>query len=527
MGFVSTRYSLPATRYFPLMSSLGIVYLVGAGPGDLGLVTFRAKELISRADVLVYDYLVHPELVAWCKVGCEVLYVGKQAGRHSVPQEEIEALLVHHAKAGKVVVRLKGGDPFVFGRGGEEARTLAQDGVRFEVVPGVTAALAAGAYAGIPLTHRNTSSSLIFLTGHEDPKKHELQVDWRAYGALKNATLAIYMGMGHLRYILSELVAGGLPVSTPAAAVQWASLGRQRSVTGTVATLADEVASAGLAAPAIVIVGEVVTHHEQIDWFEQLPLFGRRVAITRTREQASDLRDKLEALGAEVIELPLIRIVPEVAREELVDIFTELGSYDWIVFTSGNGVRAFFAYFFKAYDEVRNLGMLRFACVGETTRREIEKFHLKVECMPKLATAEALADALIATESLDSAKVVVVTGNLNRDVLVEKIEAAGAIVDQLPLYRTEKIDLTAEPAAEDFRLKGADAVLFASSSAAQAYVDQAAALGLSATAKKPLLGSIGAQTSATMKEAGLPVDFVAKEPGLDPLVDALVKKLKR
>jgi uroporphyrinogen III methyltransferase/synthase len=509
------------------MSSLGIVYLVGAGPGDLGLVTFRAKELISRADVLVYDYLVHPELVAWCKVGCEVLYVGKQAGRHSVPQEEIEALLVHHAKAGKVVVRLKGGDPFVFGRGGEEARTLAQDGVRFEVVPGVTAALAAGAYAGIPLTHRNTSSSLIFLTGHEDPKKHELQVDWRAYGALKNATLAIYMGMGHLRYILSELVAGGLPVSTPAAAVQWASLGRQRSVTGTVATLADEVASAGLAAPAIVIVGEVVTHHEQIDWFEQLPLFGRRVAITRTREQASDLRDKLEALGAEVIELPLIRIVPEVAREELVDIFTELGSYDWIVFTSGNGVRAFFAYFFKAYDEVRNLGMLRFACVGETTRREIEKFHLKVECMPKLATAEALADALIATESLDSAKVVVVTGNLNRDVLVEKIEAAGAIVDQLPLYRTEKIDLTAEPAAEDFRLKGADAVLFASSSAAQAYVDQAAALGLSATAKKPLLGSIGAQTSATMKEAGLPVDFVAKEPGLDPLVDALVKKLKR
>ena len=212
------------------MSSPGIVYLVGAGPGDLGLVTFRAKELISRADVLVYDYLVHPELVAWCKVGCEVLYVGKQAGRHSVPQEEIEALLVRHAKAGKVVVRLKGGDPFVFGRGGEEARTLAKGGVRFEVVPGVTAALAAGAYAGIPLTHRNTSSSLIFLTGHEDPKKHELQVDWRAYGALKNATLAIYMGMGHLRHILSELVAGGLPASTPAAAVQWASLGRHQRV---------------------------------------------------------------------------------------------------------------------------------------------------------------------------------------------------------------------------------------------------------------------------------------------------------
>ncbi len=509
------------------MSSSGIVYLVGAGPGDLGLVTFRAKELIGMADVLVYDYLVHPELVAWCKTGCEVVYVGKKAGFHSVPQEEIEALLVKHAKAGRKVVRLKGGDPFVFGRGGEEARTLARDGVRFEVIPGVTAALAAGAYAGIPLTHRNTSSSLIFLTGHEDPKKHELQVDWRAYGSLKNATLAIYMGMGHLRHIMAELTAGGMAADTPAAVVQWASLGRQRSVAGTVSTLADLVEQAKLAAPAVIFVGEVVRYHEQIDWFEHLPLFGRRVAITRTREQNSDLRDKLEALGAEVMELPLIRVVPEVARQELVDIFAELGTYDWIVFTSANGVRAFFQYFFKAYDEIRNLGLLRFACVGEGTRRAIERHKIKVECMPRLATGEALADALIETGSLDSAKIIVVTGNLNRDILVTKLEAAGTIVDCLQLYKTELTDLSAEPAAEDFRQHGADAILFASSSAVKSYVDQAPALALGAEAKKPLAGSIGPQTTATLKESGITVDFEAKEPGLDKLVEALVRELSK
>lgn len=508
------------------MSSPGIVYLVGAGPGDLGLVTFRAKELISDADVLVYDYLVHPDLVEWCKPGCEVVYVGKKAGFHSVPQEEIEVLLVKHAQAGKRVVRLKGGDPFVFGRGGEEARTLARDGVRFEVVPGVTAALAAGAYAGIPLTHRNTSSSLIFLTGHEDPKKHELQTNWRAYGALKNATLAIYMGMGHLRQILIELIAGGLPSATPAAVVQWASLGRQRSVAGTASDLAQKVEAAKLSAPAIVLVGEVVAYHEQIDWFEHLPLFGRRVAITRTRSQNSELRDKLEALGAEVLELPLIKVVPDVAREELVDVFADLGSYDWIVFTSANGVRAFFEYFFRAYEDVRSLGFLRFACVGEATKREIDHYKIKVECMPKVGTGEALADALIETGSLDNAKVVVVTGNLNRDILVTKLESAEAIVDQLQLYRTEKTDLSTEPAAEDFRQKGADAILFASSSAAQSYADQAAALTLGPEAKRPLAGSIGSQTSATMKQIGLKVDFAAKEPGLDALVEALVKALR-
>jgi len=505
----------------------GIVYLVGAGPGELGLVTLRAKELVERADVLVYDYLVHPDLLRWCKPECEQKYVGKKAGFHALPQEEIEALLVKFAKAGKTVVRLKGGDPFVFGRGGEEARTLAKDGIRFEVVPGVTAALAAGAYAGIPLTHRNTSSSLIFLTGHEDPKKHEMQIDWRSYGPLKNTTLAIYMGMGHLKFISEELIAGGMKADTPAAVVQWASLGRQRSLAGTISTLPALVEKEKLSSPAIIFVGEVVRSHDQIDWFEHLPLFGRRVAITRSREQSSELREKVEALGAEVIELPLIRVSAGADKQTLADIFLEFGSYDWVVFTSANGVKYFFNEYNRLFDDIRSLGLLRFACIGEATARAISEHRIKIECQPDKATAEALADALIATESLDSAKVLLVAGNLNRDVLVTKLEEARAIVDIFPVYKTEQTDLTQEPAAEDFREKGADAILFCSSSAVQNFSDQAKSLQLRADAKRPVAGSIGPQTSETMKKVGLPVAFEAKTPSLDALVEALVQKLKR
>jgi uroporphyrin-III C-methyltransferase len=509
------------------VSSSGIVYLVGAGAGDLGLFTLRAKELISSADVLVYDYLVHPEAVKWCKPECEVIYVGKKAGCHTVPQEEIEALLVKHAQAGKKVVRLKGGDPYIFGRGGEEARTLAKAGVSFEVVPGVTAALAAGSYAGIPLTFRNVSTSLVLLTGHEDPTKSGgSQVDWRGFGALKNTTLAIYMGMSRLAHILAELQAGGLSPDTPAAVVQWASLGRQRSVSGTVADLAERVAEAKLAAPAIIFIGEVVRDHEAIDWFERLPLFGRRVVITRTRDQNSELREKLEALGAEVLELPLINISKAVDKQSLVEILAELGSYDWIVFTSANGVRYFFEEFYKGFGDVRALGLIRFACIGRATAREIEKHHIRVECMPDYATGPSLADALIETGSLDSAKVIVVTGNLNRDKLVKKLEAARAIVDRLPLYKTERTDLTNDPVADDFRQRGADAILFASSSAADSYHSQAEALKLSPGAQKPLVGSIGEYTTETLVEHGVTPDFVAEKPSLDALIDALIRRLR-
>ena len=255
------------------------------------------------------------------------------------------------------------------------------------------------------------------------------------------------------------------------------------------------------------------------------PLADRRIAITRAREQSSELAAKLTALGAEVIELPLIRISKSVELQSLADILLELGTYDWIVFTSANGVRYFFEEFRRVFDDIRSLGLLRFACIGDTTAGAIRQLHLKIECQPKLATADALAEDLIATGSLDSAKVVVITGNLNRDTLISKLEGAGAIVDQLQVYQTEKTDLTNDPAAATFREQGADAILFASSSAAQSFVDQATALKLAPGAKRPLAGSIGPQTSESMKAAGVPIDFTAKQPSLDSLVEALVKKL--
>lgn len=255
------------------------------------------------------------------------------------------------------------------------------------------------------------------------------------------------------------------------------------------------------------------------------PLSGRRVAVTRARDQASELAGKLSALGAEVLELPLIRITKEVSKQDLADVMLELGGYDWIVFTSANGVRFFFEEFLRLFDDIRSLGLLRFASVGEGTAKAIQALHLKVECQPEVATAEALADALIATGSLDSAKVLVVTGSLNRDTLIAKLEGAQAIVDQFQVYKTEPTDLSADPVAADFRTRGADAVLFASSSAVQSFADQATALKLGKGATRPLAGSIGPQTSETMKQVGIPVDFTAKTPGLDSLVEALVKKL--
>jgi uroporphyrinogen-III synthase len=257
------------------------------------------------------------------------------------------------------------------------------------------------------------------------------------------------------------------------------------------------------------------------------PLSGKRIAVTRAREQSSELAQKLAGLGAEVLDLPLISVSKEINKETLHEVLSEFGGYDWIAFTSANGVRFFFEEFYRVYDDVRSLGLIRFACIGDATAKAILDHHIKIECQPKVATAEALADEVVKTGSLDSAKVLVITGNLNRDTLSKKLEEARAIVDQLQVYKTEKTDLTAEPAADDFRTRGADAILFASSSAVQSFTDQAAALKLAKNAARPIAGSIGPQTSETMKKVGMPIDFEAKTPSLDALIDALVKKLSR
>jgi uroporphyrinogen III methyltransferase/synthase len=499
----------------------GFVHLVGAGPGDPDFVTVRARELIETADAVVCDPGVHPGVLAWCRPGCEKHLVGTPPRSPA----EIEALLLALARAGKRVVRLKGGDPFVFGNGSDEACRLAKEGIPFAIVPGVTAVLAAGACAGIPLTQRGATSALILLDGQDDPPGRAQAVDWQRYGALPDATLAIYMGMGRVRSILDGLMAGGLPPDTPAAAVQWASLGRQRSLFARAATLADEIEAAKLPAPAIILIGDVVRHHETLDWFEQRPLFGRRVVVTRSRAQSAEWRRRLETLGAEVVELPLVDVREYVDRENTIDVLAGIGAYDWLVFTSANGARHFFDLFFKAFRDLRALGAMRVACVGETTTRAVRSLHIEVEICPETATADALADALVATGSLDNAKVLIVTGNLNRDTLVRKLEGAYAIVDQLQVYVTNQTDLAGDPVAADFCQRGADAVLFASSSAVQSFVAQARTLQLARGAKHPLAGSLGPATSETMRQVGVPVDFEANNSTLDALIAALVAKL--
>lgn len=503
----------------------GTVYLVGAGPGDLGLLTVRARELITSVDVLVYDYLANPKLLDWTRNDCEHIYVGKQAGRHSIPQNEIEKILVDRAQQGLSVVRLKGGDPFVFGRGGEEIEQLQTDEIPFEIVPGVTAALAAAAYTGIPLTHRNYSSSITFLTGHENPEKHTLSIDFSAYGNNKG-TLCIYMGIGQLPRIIEELKAGGMPGRTPVAIIQWATLNAQRSLFSTVDTVLDTLNASELSSPAIIIIGDIIDSRSKLAWFENKPLAGKRIVVTRAQNQAGKLTALLENKGAEVIELPLIEVKRTFDAQRLSKIFSGIASYEWILFTSANGVRFFFEIFYKAFDDIRCLGPMRIAAVGAATAQEIQRHKLKVDLIPEKANGNALANALIKKESIANLQILAITGNLNSEDLVRRLESEGqAIVDTLPLYETTNTDLDQHPAATLFRKKGADAVLFTSSSTVKSFVEQSASLKLESSAIHPTFGSIGPITTKTLKDVGLRIGFESEQAGLEPLVNATIKHL--
>lgn len=501
------------------------VYLVGAGPGDPGMVTLRARELIESCDVLVYDRLVNPRLRDWVKPGCELIYVGKDPHFHAIPQDKIEDIIVERARAGKQVVRLKGGDAFVFGRGGEEACRLQADGIAFEIVPGVTAALAAAACSGIPLTHRDHSSSLVLLTGHESQDKGGLRNDFSRF-ATAGDTLCIYMGMGHLAAITDELMAAGRFPDTPVAVIQWASTPRQRSLLSTLRDVAPACAEEGLGSPAIVVVGDVARYCREINWFEQRPLFGRRIVITRTRAQGGQLRQRLEQLGADVLEIPLIGVNPDHQPDRVSEVMGTLGTYAWLVFTSANGVRHFFDLFFQRYRDLRCLGGARIACVGPGTAEALAALHLEVDVIPEQAVAEALAEAIMAHETIENSTLLVVIGNRNRPALVEKLEQEGrAIVDTLQVYATHAAVPEDSPDVQRFRAEGADAVVFTSSSTVEAFAAQAAALQLAPDARRPKVCSMGPITSGTLRKKGLPVDVEAADSTLDGLVTVLLERL--
>ncbi|MGB0372425.1 MAG: uroporphyrinogen-III C-methyltransferase [Opitutales bacterium] len=506
------------------MSLSGRVFLVGAGPGDPGLLTLRARELIESCDVLVFDYLVNPVIHGWASDDCEQIDVGKSPGlKKSAEQAQIEELLVDRAKQGKRVVRLKGGDPFIFGRGGEEIEALNEAGIPFEIVPGVTASLGAAAYTGIPLTHRGISSSVTLVTGHEAPNKEGLRVDFAAISR-QGGSLAVYMGVSTLPRIVEQLLEGDCCPETPVAVVEWATYSRQRKVIGNLGDIVAKVEDAAIKSPAMIIIGDVVKCHDTYNWFKTGALSGQRIVITRARDQASELRLKLESLGAEVLEIPMIQTEPAILKQDLTEVFAEIATYEWIVFTSPNGVRYFFELFLRAFKDIRSFGGMRVACIGEATAKELEPYHIAVDLIAPKAVAESLAEALIATDSLDSANVLVVTGNRNRDTLVTELEQNGrAIVDKLQVYTTNLAKVADSAAAQSFREKGADYVVFSSSSTAQAWSQLSDQLQVSEGVKAPRFVSIGSVTSKALSNNNLPVDIQAERANLDSLIDAIIE----
>ena len=481
------------------------VYLVGAGPGDPGLLTARALELIAAADVIVHDRLIPASALDRAGREAEVIDAGKEGGGPSMAQSEIDRLLVEHGARARTVVRLKGGDPFVFGRGGEEAEALRAAGIPFEVVPGVTAGVAAPAYAGIPVTHREAASAVAFVTGHEDPSKPESALDWAALAAFPG-TLVVYMGVRRLEAITERLIASGRPGGEPAALVQRGTFPDQRAVTATLSTIASVAASEGVKPPAIAIFGAVAAAHERLRWFKRPPLTDLTVAVTRAREQASGLAARLRGLGAAVVEAPAIRIAP------LEGPAPDPGHYDLLCLTSPNGVRLLFERLASAGRDARALAGTRVAAIGPGTAAALADRGISADIVPERFVAEGLVEALA---DVPISRALVARAAHARDLLPEALRARGAEVDVVALYET-----VAEPPSESQleALGEADYVTFTSSSTVRFFLDAAG----DRLAPDTRLVSIGPVTSATLRERGLEPDVEASRHDIDGLVEALV-----
>ena len=504
------------------MRTKGKVYLVGAGPGDAGLITVRGLECIQAADVIVYDNLVNPTLLKHARSDAELIFAGKMSKKHTLTQDEINALLVEKARAGNVVTRLKGGDPFVFGRGGEEAEALLQAGFEFAIVPGISSSIAAPAYAGIPVTHRAVATAFMVITGHEDPTKEEAQVDWETVAKFFG-TRVILMGVERIGKIAAELMKHGLPGETPVAMVRWGTTGKQQTITGTLATIADIAAKADFQPPAVTIIGDVVRLREKLDWFERRPLFGKRIVVTRSREQASELVRQLSELGADVLEIPTIRIKAPQKISPLREAIAGIGVYDWLVFTSPNGVDAFFREFFAKHKDIREVGVVKIAAIGAVTRQKLNELHLDVDLQPEEFTTEALLAEFKKSVSCENLKFLLPRADLADERLARGLEDLGAIVDDLDAYQT--VPDTEDRNGHRARLlaEGADLVTFTSSSTVTNFCNLVDMQALRAQFPQMKFVSIGPQTSLAARERGLEIAAEAKEHTIPGLVVAIME----
>jgi uroporphyrinogen III methyltransferase/synthase len=484
------------------------VYLVGAGPGDPELITLKARRLLENADCILYDHLASADLLDLAPPSAERIYVGKKKSDHALSQQEICDLLVARGKCGLNVVRLKGGDPFLFGRGGEEAEALADAGLPFEVVPGVTSPLGIAAYTGVPLTHRDRTSVVTFITGHD-----VLKIDWSKVGT--SETLVIFMGLSHFDEIARRIIAEGRAPGTPAMAVRWGTRPDQEVLVGTLETLPRLIHGHALKPPATIVIGEVVALRDKLNWYEKLPLFGQRIVITRAREQAGALSALLHGLGADTIELPTIEIQPADDYSALDKAIANLRGYGWLIFTSANGVRFFLERLDAGPLDVRAIEG-RICAIGPATRDALERFHLKVDCTAKEYVAEGLLDALAAYD-LTGARILIARAAVARDVLPAELSRRGALVDVVDAYRTSPPPNLAERAAAVLS-RQPHWIAFTSSSTARNLIDAVGAEAL----RGVRCASIGPVTSATLRENGIPVAVEASVYSIPGLVEALL-----
>ncbi len=502
-----------------MAESVGKVYLIGAGPGDPGLLTLKGRRCLEAADVVVYDYLANEALLAHARPDAERIYVGKRGGDHTLPQDQITARLVAQARAGKTVARLKGGDPFIFGRGGEEAEELRAAGIPFEVVPGVTSAIAAPAYAGIPLTHRDFTSSVAFITGHEDPDQPRSDIAWDKL-ATGVGTLVFLMGVGNLGEIVAQLTRHGRSPETPVALIRWGTRADQQTVTGVLRDIEARVAAARLKPPAIIVVGEVVALREKLRWAEAQPLFGRRIVVTRAREQASALAERLQAEGAEILEFPAIEIVPPEDWGPLDAALARIADYRWILFTSANGVRFFWERLGAAGRDARSLAQARVAAIGPATAEALRAHGIAPDVVPAEFQAEGLLAAL-AAEPLAGARVLIPRAAEAREVLPAELERRGAAVDVVPAYRTVQSARDAKGLRDLLKAGRVHAVTFTSSSTVTNFCDALGGDDLPALLEGVTIACIGPITAGTARERGLTPHIVCADYTIPALVSAL------
>lgn len=497
----------------------GTVYLVGVGPGDPGLITLKAIEKIRAADVLVYDYLANKKFLEYAKAGAEVIYVGKRGGCHTLPQDKINDVLIQKAGEGKIVARVKGGDPFIFGRGGEEAEALAEAGIPFEVVPGITAGIAVPAYAGIPITHRDYTTTATFITGHEDPVKAESSIYWDRI-ATGVGTIVFFMGMTNLEQNMNKLMENGRDPKTPVALIRWGTTPYQETLTGTVEDIAEKARSANFKPPAVSVVGGVVSLRNKLKWFDTKPLFGKVIVVTRAREQSSDFAEILERYGASVVEFPTIEMVPPASWDEVDGAIERLDVYDWAIFTSVNGVKYFIERLKSVGRDIRDLKGIKLCAVGPKTALEIEELGLRIDFVPKEYRAEGIIEGL---GDVKEKRILIPRAEKARELLPEELTKMGALVDVVTAYKNVRPEGKAKEIRGLFLEGRIDVITFASSSSVTNFLDmfeEGAGMQLIKDVKVASIGPITAQTAG---KNGIETDIMPKESTIPAMAEAIVQ----